>query len=233
LDEQKHLLSQLESHITPERLRLINEVAAKRTKFITVALEDIFQPHNASAVLRSCDCFGVQDVHIIENRNVFYNTKGVDMGSVKWLDLHRYHQEAHNTAQCLTALKKSGYRIAAMALREDAVSLYDFELDQKTAFVFGNEEAGLSDTALSHADIVVKIPMAGFTQSFNISVSAALTLSDAVSKLSRSKKAWRLNPDEQEALKLHWLKKMIRGSEKLEEFYMAEYTDKRSPAKST
>jgi tRNA (guanosine-2'-O-)-methyltransferase len=107
------LLDYLLSFLTPQRKEKFLKVAGERTRHIAVVLEDIYQPHNASAVLRSCDCFGVQDVHIIENKNHFDVNPDVAVGASKWLSLHKYRREEDNTTACLAALKNKGYLLVA------------------------------------------------------------------------------------------------------------------------
>ena len=216
----------LTDFVTKRRRELIDQVLDKRTRHLTVVLENIFQPHNASAVLRSCDIFGVQNVHIIEDVYEYTVNPEVAMGASQWLTLHRYgapqplpypgmrgtKEEAAklkalpgNTQPCLNQLKQDGYTVVATSLRPGAVSLYDLPLDKPLALCFGTEETGLSDVAHDEADIFMTIPMFGFTQSFNISVSAALTLQTLTHKLRQSQIEWRLPADEKENILTQWL----------------------------
>ena len=174
---QTDLLQYLSKYITPERLNLFNNIIKNRTKYITVVLEDIYQSQNASAVLRSCDCFGVQDVHIIENRNEFKLDTEVSLGSSKWLTLNKYNQKSNNSLAAIKHLKKKGYRIVATTPHTKDLLLPDYDIEVgKTALVFGSELPGISDIVWNEADQFLKIPMFGFTESFNISVSAAIVL---------------------------------------------------------
>ncbi|MEM7797959.1 MAG: RNA methyltransferase, partial [Chloroflexota bacterium] len=182
---QKHnLVAYLSQFVTPHKKQLIKEIINLRTQHITVLLENIYQPHNASAVLRSCDCFGVQDVHIIEDENPYRINPEVAMGATKWLTLHRYAlPQLNNTDLCLSQLKAQGYKIVATTLREGSISLLDFPIDKKIALCFGTEAEGLSEQIHAEADYFLQIPMYGFTQSYNISVSAALCLFELTKKL--------------------------------------------------
>lgn len=173
----KELINYLSEYITPERKELFEKVLSSRTRYLTVVLEDIYQSQNASAVLRSCDCFGIQDVHIIENRNQFKVNPDVTLGSTKWLNLHHYREKEQNTLDCINHLRNQGYRIVATSPHANDTNLEDFDLGKgKAALIFGTELTGISAVVENNADEFLKIPMFGFTESFNISVSAAITL---------------------------------------------------------
>jgi len=213
------LLEYLRTFLAPGRDQKFVEVLSNRTRHMTVVLEDIFQSHNASAVLRSCDCFGVQDIHIIENRNEYVLNPEVTMGSSKWLNLHRYNEKDNNTLDCLNHLKKKGYRIVATTPHTNEILLEDLSIEQPFALVFGTELNGLSDIALQAADEFVKIPMFGFTESFNISVSAAICLYELNQRLRNSAANWRLSEEEKESVHLEWARTSIRSSALLEKAY--------------
>ena len=213
------LISYLEHCITERRLGQMEKVLANRTRYITVALEDIFQPHNASAVLRSCDCFGIQDVHIIENRNKYRVNPDVALGSSKWLTLHKYNQETNNTSAAIHSLKKKGYQIVATMPGKNALSVEEYDITQgKVALLFGTEMKGLTDEAIEQSDSSLQIPMYGFTQSFNISVAAAIILYRLVYKLHLTDVSWQLNDKEKSILKLQWLKNCLKNPDALESF---------------
>lgn len=220
---KSQLVTYLREFATEDRWQTINDVLDNRTKYLTVVLEDIYQPHNASAVLRSCDCFGVQDVHIIENKNEFDPNKGVTIGADKWISLHTYNEPGkNNTKRCYQKLREDGYKIIATTPHEDDVNIDEVELDQKIALVFGAELTGLSDYALEHADGYAKIPMVGFSESFNISVGAALCLYDVTTRLRKSRDDWSLSSAEKLNFQLDWLKKSIRAADKLEARFFSE-----------
>lgn len=220
---KSQLVRYLLKFTTEDRWHTITKVIDHRTKYLTVVLEDIYQPHNASAVLRSCDCFGIQDVHVIENTNEFDPNQGVTIGADKWISIRSYNQTAqNNTKQCFQHLKKEGYKIIATTPHEDDVTIGEIPLDQKTALLFGAEYTGLSDYALEHADGYAKIPMVGFSESFNISVSAALCLYELSTRLRKSNVDWMLTASEKLHLQLDWLKKSIRASEQLTDKFLAE-----------
>jgi tRNA (guanosine-2'-O-)-methyltransferase len=214
------LIEYLRKIVTEHKWQLFNEIIQNRTRYLAVVLEDIFQPHNASAVLRTCDCFGVQDVHIIENRNEYTINPDVALGASKWLNLHKYNQEGNNTLSTIKTLKAKGYRIVATTPHTDDVDLEEFDLKKgKAALFFGSELPGLSDIVMNNADEFLKIPMYGFTESFNISVSAAIILHHLTFKLRNSNINWELSNDEREGILLDWLRTSIKNSELIEKEY--------------
>lgn len=213
------LLAYFEGYLTEKRKSLFKKVLEDRTRHFTVVLEDIFQPHNASAVVRTCDIFGIQDVHAIENK---YNNKisrHVAKGSQKWLSYNRYRNDGDNTVSCLASLKEKGYQIIATTPHNDSCLLQDFDVTKKSAFVFGVEAEGVSDTVMEHADGFLKIPMVGFTESLNISVAAAIILQEVTSKLRNSNVDWKLSDEEKEFLYFDWVKTTIKNVDKIEAHY--------------
>ncbi len=221
--QQSRLIPYLSSFVTSERLRKMRAVLAERTRYITIALEDIYQPHNASAVLRSCDGFGIQDVHIIENRNTYEVNPKVELGTKQWLSLTRYSRSEENTTAAVESLRSRGYRIVATSPHAEDVNLEEFDLSRgKAAFFFGNELDGLSRVLLDAADEFMKIPMFGFVESFNISVSCALTLHHLVHALRASGIDWHIPEEEQELLLLQWLRNSIKNCETIEKKFYDE-----------
>ena len=217
---KEKLIRQLEAFVTDRRLALINKVMAQRTRYITVVLEDIFQPQNASAVLRSCDCFGIQDVHIIENKNAYQINPDVALGSQKWLSLYKYRDTANNTAIAIDQLKQKGYRIVATTPHKQECRLDDFNVVRgKFALVFGTELEGLSAEAISRADEYLTIPMVGFTESLNLSVTAAIILFQLTNRIRQLSIPWQLTESERADLKLQWLKNSLRSGEALEKLF--------------
>jgi len=216
------LIEHLSQFITDRRVRLFDTLLDQRTRYITLVLEDIYQAHNASAVLRSCECFGIQDVHIIENRNQYRISPDVALGANKWLNLCRYNQLAENTLPAIESLKSKGYRIVATTPHKNDCSLNDFNLHQgKVALLFGSELKGLSPLAMSVADEFVKIPMMGFTESLNISVTAALFIHHLTGRLRKDTSInWALTPEEKQEIKLVWLKNSIKKSALIEKAFL-------------
>ncbi len=217
LESKKRVFEQFADFITKERREKIILNAGERTRYLTVVLEDIFQAHNISAVLRSCECLGVQDVHIIEHKHTFSVREDVAKGSAQWLSLKQYNDENNSTALCFEQLRARGYKIVATTPHEKDVFIDHLPLDQKIALVFGTEQQGLSSYALTHADAYVKIPMYGFTESFNISVSVALSLYELTQRLRSSAVDWRLSLEERVDLQLEWLGKTTHRTEQIKE----------------
>ena len=124
------LIDHLSRFVTENRLNLINSILERRTRYITLVLEDIYQPQNASAVLRSCECFGIQDIHIIENENEYKINRDVSLGSNQWLNLHYYNKAAFNTTDALKVLKEEGYRLVATSPLSHHVPLKEFDLQK-------------------------------------------------------------------------------------------------------
>ncbi len=219
--DKKELIEYLKQFVSETRLQRFDSVIEERTRHITVVLEDVYQEHNASAVLRSCESFGIQDVHFIENRNKYRISTDVDMGASLWLDIHRVTKEPNNTVKCLTDLKAKGYKIVATTPHEKDVNLADLKVDDtKIALVFGTEIDGITDDVRACADEFVKIPMYGFTESFNISVSAALCMYELTTKLRASGINYKLSEEEMDEIRLKWLKNSIKKCDLIiEDFY--------------
>lgn len=216
----KDLLKYLLEFVSENKRNKFNLVLAQRTRHLTVVLEDIYQPQNASAVVRSCECFGIQDLHIIENDNKYKLNPDVAMGSAKWVDLFRYNKKGeNNTLSCISGLKQRGYKIWATSPHKEGINLDELPLDHKVALLFGRETDGLSEDALSMADGFVSIPMAGFTESLNISVCAAIFLHHLTLKLRTLPVHWQLTEAEDEELRYRWVRKVITRVDLLEQEY--------------
>jgi tRNA (guanosine-2'-O-)-methyltransferase len=221
LEQKKELSEYLSNFVSDNKKSKINEIVLKRTRHLTVVLEDIFQSQNASAVLRTCDCFGIQDVHIIENRYLYELNPDVELGSAKWLSLNKYNSNEHNTLEAYENLRNNGYKIVATTPHTNDKLINDLNVDDKIALVFGTEREGLSEVAMENADAFVKIPMYGFTESFNISVSAAMSVFYLSEKIRNSNIKWQLKEEEIYELKINWFCNVIRMSDKiLEDFFI-------------
>lgn len=210
----KRRIEVLSRHISPQRMERFLKGVEGRTRFITVILENIYQPHNASAVIRTCEAFGILDLYVIEDLNPFSPTKGITLGSEKWIDIHRFKK----AEECYNHLTEKGYEVVVTVPPcREAVSLRDFEFRTKVAIVFGSELEGVSDLFLERADRLLTIPMYGFVQSLNISVACGITIFSLVEKLRRSGLEWRLSPEERLKTIYSWLKRTVKEAERIEE----------------
>jgi tRNA (guanosine-2'-O-)-methyltransferase len=214
------LINYLCTFISDNRKARFDEVIANRTNHIRVVLEDVYQAHNASAVLRSCDCFGIQNVHFIENRNRLKISDDVAMGSSNWLSIHRHAEKENNSADTLNYLKSQGYKIVATTPHEKSQTINELPVDTKIALVFGTEIDGISPIVYEQADEFVKIPMYGFTESFNVSVSAALCLYELTKRSRPTVSDYFLNSQEKLDIYFDWLKNSVEYSEALIKKYL-------------
>ena len=201
------LLDYLQNFITEERKQRFLEIISQRTNHFTVAMEDVFQMHNTSAIVRTCEVFGVQQAHSIEGRYGKRLDEKIAMGAQKWVDVFRYD----DTQKCIDILREKGYQIVATTPHKDAYLLNDFDISKKSAFFFGTEKEGLSEKVLSQADTYLKIPMVGFTESLNISVAVAIVLQQLTDKLRRSNIKWQLTDEERYSVLEQWTKISVRN----------------------
>jgi tRNA (guanosine-2'-O-)-methyltransferase len=223
LEYQNALTQYLEGFVSERRKGRLMEVLAERTNHLTVVLEDVYQSHNFSAVLRSADIFGIQNIHFIENRNKYKISEDVSMGSTQWLTLNRYQKFENNTVECITQLKNKGYKIVATTLHEKSITLDKLNIDQPIALVFGTELTGISDDVVALADEFVTLPMYGFTESFNISVCAALCMHELSTKIRAHVADYKLTESEKKEIYLEWLKVSVKKHELMIKEFDASY----------
>ncbi len=217
----KDLITYFSQFLPENKINIIEEKLKLRTEYMTLVLEDIYQSHNASAVLRTSECFGINTVHVIENMNKYSLQTQVAMGAGQWMNVKQYNQsQENNSMACLTSLKEQGYRIVATSPHSQGVNLEDFEFNGKFALVFGNEKLGISGDVAEMADDFLNIPMFGFTESLNISVSAGICIHHLIHKLHKSDVNFQLTEEEQEELKLKWYRRIIRNAEQLEKHFL-------------
>jgi len=217
------LLKFLNTFVSEHKKELFEDILSHRTRHITVVLENIYQPHNANAVLRTCEILGVQDVYIIEDRNPFLLSPNVTQGCAKWLNLHHYDLYEKATANCTDALKQAGYRLAC-ATPHAELELEQIDVSEPLAICFGTELNGASTQLVEACDIQFKIPMYGFTESYNLSVSAALVLYDLVARLKNMKEWPGLSEREKQALRLLWAQRSVHEPEKMERYFNEKWT---------
>ena len=212
------LLTYLEEFVSEERKQRFVEILANRTKYITVAIEDVFQLHNTSAILRSCDAFGIQELHVVEDRFGKRLDKNIAMGAEQWVDVKGYQ----TTSQCIDTLKQKGYRIIATTPHHEAQLLSDFTPETPTALFFGTEKEGLSEEVMQKADGFLKIPMVGFSESLNVSVSAAIILEAVIQRIRNSDVPWQLSEKEHLEKRFDWTKKSIKNVEGIISRYLGQ-----------
>ncbi|MDR1864771.1 MAG: RNA methyltransferase [Bacteroidales bacterium] len=214
MDHHEWIVAALSGFVTEARRRRIEEALTWRTRYVAVLLEDIYQSQNASAVLRTCECLGVQDVHVVEHYNPYRINPMVVKGSDRWLSIRKYNRSEHPAREAVAYLKSEGYRIIVASPDETATSLHAFDLKAgKCVVAFGNEHQGVSEDMLREADERLNIPMCGFTQSLNVSVSAGIVLSQLLHRLRTSDADWRLSDGEKQELRAEWLKCSVKKPE--------------------
>lgn len=219
------LLQYLKTYLTERRKDRFKKVLSERTRHFTVVTEDVYQLHNTSAVMRTCDVFGIQDLHVVEEKVSKRIDKEIAMGAQKWVTLKRYN----SIKDCIKTLKNSGYQIIATTPHDNSTMLHEFDTSKKSAFFFGKEAEGLSNTVMEAADGFLKIPMYGFTESLNISVSAAIILQSVVSTLKQSDINWQLSEEEIPEIEMEWVKRTIKASDEIIERYNEENFKNRVP----
>lgn len=227
---QELLIKEFAKHITEQRRNLIEKVIKNRTRYVTLVLEDVYQAHNAGAVVRSCDGLGIQDIHVIENRNMLkIKDSTVSKGADKWTNLFYYNDlNTNNTLNCIQNLKKKGYKIAAAALGRHSVKIEQVPLDEPLAIMIGTEKEGLTETACNLADYFIELPMYGFTQSYNLSVCAALILHTLTSRLRESTVNWHLNESDKREILITWFQRCIGHWEHIAKDFLNNLVSKTS-----
>jgi tRNA (guanosine-2'-O-)-methyltransferase len=213
LQQKKALITYLSGFVTENRLKRFDEVIEKRLNHLQIVVEDLYQGHNASAVIRSCDCFGVQYVHFIEGRNTLKVNEEIALGAGSWVSVQKYKAHENNSAACLRGLKEKGFRIVATTPHTNDCTIDQLPVDKKLALVFGTEKEGITDEVKALADEFVSIPMYGFTESFNISVSAALCMYELTTRIRSEVKNCYLNEDEKTEVLYTWLCNSIDKSD--------------------
>jgi tRNA (guanosine-2'-O-)-methyltransferase len=221
------LQTYLEGFLSPERAARIKEVVAQRTRHVTIVLEDVWQPQNASAAIRTSECMGLQEVHIIKNGEGYKINKQVVKGASKWMEIHKYTKKENNTRTCLTQLKDRGYKIVATVPGENSGLLTKLDVKDKTAFVFGSEKNGVSDEVLELCDSRISIPMFGFTESYNISVSVAISLFHFINETKKQNIRWSLDEREQNELLQNWTKQSIKKCDLLVQEFFTKHGGKK------
>ncbi len=209
------LLNYLEGFLTDNRKERFSKILDNRTKHFTIAMEDVFQLHNTSAVMRSCEVFGIQELNVVEQKFGKRIDTEIAMGAQKWVDVNRFN----SIQSCIDSMKSKGYQIIATTPHNDSCMLHEFDITKPSAIFFGTERDGLSQEVIDQADGYLKIPMVGFTESLNISVSAAIIIQDITNRLRQSEVNWKLTPEEVLEKRLEWARNSIKDIVRIEERY--------------
>jgi tRNA (guanosine-2'-O-)-methyltransferase len=212
--------------LTPERIQLFEQIIDQRTNHFTVISEDIFQEHNASAIVRSCDSFGIQTLHLIESRNTYQVHEGIARGSNQWVTLEHHYSEGLPSEDIFQRIKERGYKIVATSPHAIEYDIFNLPINEPLAFVFGAEKKGVTEAATEQADYLVRIPMYGFAESLNVSVSVAIVLNELRNRLKNSTIDWKLTNEERVRTKLSWCRKHLKSSELIENEIKRRFLEK-------
>lgn len=221
---QHSLVNLLEEYVTPNKIELIDKVLSERTRYLTVVMEDFYHSQNASAVMRTCDCFGVQDVYITQRLHDYSLNPNVVRGASKWLSLNMFEREEQSTQKCFDTLKAKKYQLVGTTPDRNSASIKELDLSKPIAFVFGTEKQGMSEYAKENVDELVHVPMYGFTESFNVSVSAALILNELVDRVRKEGVNWQLTEEEKMDLKFEWYQQIVKRSDLHIKNYIMEHS---------
>ncbi len=210
-------IAYLSGFMLPERAQKLRSVLEKRTRRMTICMENTFHSQNASALIRHCDAFGIQDIHTVESVCKFRPNVNIVKGTDKWIDLQRHR----TTAEAITSLRSAGYRIVATTPHRGDCRPEDFDVTTGPfALVFGTEHAGISEEVMASADEFIRIPMCGFVESLNVSASAAIILYQLSERLRTTTENWALNDAEKAELLFRWMKSTVPNPEGI----LARYT---------
>jgi tRNA (guanosine-2'-O-)-methyltransferase len=223
MTEDAYVLQEFYKIITPNKVNMFERIAAQRTKHIVVGVENIQQDHNASAIMRSMDCLGFQELHLIEKNNTYQFQRDIALGAARWLDVEQHQKGPEPVLNAIAQLKSKGYRIVATSPHHKAKTPQTINLDQPLALFFGAEKHGISEELLQNADDLLHIPMHGFTESFNLSVSAAIILNALRTRLEQSNFNWLLSEEERTQLKITWCERILNGGPQLAQKFLKEF----------
>lgn len=223
MTEDAYVLQEFYKIITPNKVSLFEKIAPQRSRYLIVGLENIQQDHNASAIMRTMDCLGFQELHLIEKNNNYQFQRDIALGAARWLDVMQHQQEPEPVLDSIAHLRQKGYKIVATSPHLKASTPQHIDLTQPIALFFGAEKHGISEELSANADAFLHIPMHGFTESFNLSVSAALVLSALRTRLEASSIDWLLSPVAQTELKISWCERILNGGPQLAQKFRSEF----------
>ncbi len=208
----KERIEYLAEFMTPERLDTLQSTVAERTRHMTILTENTFHSQNASALMRHCEAFGLQELHAVENLCPFTTHVDIVRGTDKWVDIKRYK----TTSEALKVLKGEGYRVVATTPHREDHTPETFDVEAgKFVLVFGTEHAGISDEIIESADEFLRIPMCGMVESLNVSASAAILIYMLSQRMRLSTTDWQLSDIEQSRLLYRWMKSSVKDSERV------------------
>ena len=212
LDWYRERIADLATFMTEERFSLFERTLVQRTNYMTILAENTFHPHNAAALMRHCEAFGVQQMHTIETRCTFDPSQNISRGSDRWLNLVRHN----STEEALTALKAEGYRLVATTPHRESCTPETFDVTKgKFALIFGTEHAGISEEAMAAADEYLRIPMCGMVESLNVSASAAILIYQLTGRIRAQVAGWPLSEREQTELLYDWTRLSVKDAERI------------------
>ena len=205
-------LDYLTKFITDERREVLERTVNSRTHYMRILTENMFHPQNASAIMRHCEAFGIQQIHTVEDRCKFDPSVNIVRGTQKWVDVEHHD----TTTEALAALKAEGYRIVATTPHRCSATPETFDVTKgKFALVFGTEHAGISDEVIAAADDFLMIPMCGMVESLNVSASAAILIYMLSERIRQTVDGWQLSDEQKLKLLTRWTMSSVRDYERI------------------
>lgn len=212
VEQCRERIEYLAQFMLPERLATLQRAVANRTKYMTLLAENMFHPQNASALVRHCEAFGVQNLHTVQTLCKFNPNVDIVRGTDKWIDIHRHN----STAEALAALKSEGYRIIATTPHRESCTPESFDVTKgKFAIVMGTEKTGISDEVMTAADEFMRIPMCGMVESLNVSACAAIIVYMLSERMRHEVEGWQLTEQEQTRTLYKWIVDTVKDAEPL------------------
>ena len=203
----------MESFLTDERREVLRRTLSSRTRYMTILTENTFHPQNASALVRHCEAFGLQDLHTVETRCKFNPNVNIVRGTDKWVDITRHD----STAEAIATLKSAGYRLVATTPHRESCTPETFDVAKGPfCLVFGTEHAGVSDEIIEAADEYLRIPMCGMVESLNVSASAAILIYMLSQRMRLTPSIdWQLEDDDARKILFRWVMSSVKDSERI------------------
>ena len=212
LEELRERIDYLSSFLLESRIDTLTRALNMRTEYITVMTENMFHAQNASAIVRHCEAFGVQNIHTVEELCPFLPTLNIALGTDKWIDINRHA----TTADAVKSLREQGYRIIATTPHHKSCTPETFDVKKgKFALVFGTEKTGVSKEILEEADEYLQIPMCGMVDSLNVSASAAILIYMLSQRMRLECEDWHLSEEKYARTLYDWYRFAVRDSEAL------------------